>query len=164
MILGSRAPESGTRWVWIKHIWSDKWKFQLMVDWTHLTVDWTNCPADGTFYYKYDMLVIFLHNSYGTSEFPDFGNREGTDWMEDLRWANTEPFVHFRETSTNLSVHLRKANTDPSMHFGKANTEFLVPALLPTFLTISIPCLYHFLLPVWIPTLLPTCYTTINAM
>ena len=68
-------------------------------------------------YFKSDILVLFMHNSYGTSEFPDCGNLVGEDCMENLRWANTEP-----------SVHLRKTNTDPSMHFRKANTDisFLV--------------------------------------
>ena len=44
--------------------------------------------------------------------------------MGNLRWANTDPSVHFRKTNTDPSVHLRKTNTDPSMHFRKANTEF----------------------------------------
>ena len=66
-----------------------------------------------------------MHNIYGTKEFPDCGNLEGTDWMEDLRWANTEPSMHFMET-----------NMDPSVHFRKANTEFVVPALLKILLTI----------------------------
>ena len=85
--------------------------------------------------------MLFLHNSYGTPEFPDFGNLEGTDWMEDLRWANMQPSMHFRETNTDPSVHVRKANTDPYMHFRTANTEFLVPALLPILLTISLSSL-----------------------
>ena len=69
-------------------------------------------------------MLLFLHNNYGTSEFPDCGNLLGADWMENLRWANTEPSIHFRETNTEPSMHFRKANTDPSMHFRKANTEF----------------------------------------
>ena len=48
--------------------------------------------------------------------------------MGNLRWANTEPSMHFRKTNTDLSMHFRKANTDPSMHFRKVNTEFLLPA------------------------------------
>ena len=32
----------------------------------------------------------FLHNTYGTPEFPDSGNLVGADWMENLRWANTQ--------------------------------------------------------------------------
>ena len=100
--------------------------------------------------------MLFLHISYGTPEFPDCGNLEGTDWMEDRRWANSEPSMHFRETNTDPTVHFRKASTNPSMHFRKANTEFLVPALLPTLLTIPLPCFYLFLLPVLIPTLLST--------
>ena len=88
--------------------------------------------------------MLFLHNSYGTPEFPDCGNHVGADWMENLRWANTEQSMHFGETNTDLSVHFKKANTDPSMHFRKTNTEFLLPVLLPTLLT--------GLLPVLIPT------------
>ena len=96
------------------------------------------------------MLVLFLHNSYGTSEFPYCGNLVGADWMENLRWANKEPSMHFRETDT--SIHFRKANTDPSMHFRKAITEFLLPVLLLTLLTFSLPTLRPVLLPVLIPT------------
>ena len=73
------------------------------------------------------MLVLFLHNSYGTLEFPDCGNPVGADCMGNLRWANTEP----------------------SMHFRKTNTEFLFPVLLPTpnftsqFNNITINLLHH---------------------
>ena len=98
--------------------------------------------------------MLFLHDSYGTPEFPNCGNLVGTDWMEDLRWANMEPTMHFRETNTDLPVHFRKANTDLSMHFRKVNTKFLVPALLPNLLTISLASLYPFLPPVVIPTYL----------
>ena len=76
--------------------------------------------------------MLFLPNSYGTSEFPDCGNLVGADCIGNLRWANTEPSMHFRKTNTDPSVHFRKANTDPSMHFRKANMEFLLPVLLPT--------------------------------
>ena len=76
--------------------------------------------------------VLFLHNSYGTSEFPDCGNLVGADCMGNLRWANTEPSMPFRKTNADPSMHFRKANTDPSMHFRKANTKFLLPLLLPT--------------------------------
>ena len=31
-----------------------------------------------------------LHNSYGTLECSDCGNQVGADWMENLRWANTQ--------------------------------------------------------------------------
>ena len=72
--------------------------------------------------------------------------------MENLRWANTEPFMHFRETNTEPSMHFRKANTDPSIHFRKASTEFLLLVLFPTLLTISLSTLLQFLLPVLIPT------------
>ena len=71
-------------------------------------------------------MILFLHNSYGTPEFPDCGNLEETDWMESLRWANIEPSMHFRETKTDRSVYFRKANMDMSMHFRKAKREFLV--------------------------------------
>ena len=86
--------------------------------------------------------MLFFHNSYGTPEFPDCGNLVGTDWMEDLRWANTELSRNFREANTDPSMHFRKANRDPSMHFRKANTEFLVPALLPNKLTILLASLF----------------------
>ena len=74
----------------------------------------------------------FLACSYDTLESHDCGNLVGADWMGNLRWANTEPSMHFRETNTDPSVHFRKTNTDPSMHFRKANKEFLLPVLLPT--------------------------------
>ena len=76
--------------------------------------------------------MLFLHTSCGTSEFPDCGNLVGADCMGKLRWANTEPSMHFRKTNTDPSVHFRKAITDPSVNFRKANTEFLLPVLLPT--------------------------------
>ena len=60
--------------------------------------------------------MLFFHNSYGTLEFPDFGNLVGAYGMGNLRWANTDPSVHFR-----------KANTDPSIHFRKANMDFFLP-------------------------------------
>ena len=76
--------------------------------------------------------MLFLHNRHGTLEFQDCGNLVGADCMGNLRWANTEPSMHFRKTNTDPSVHFRKANTDPSVHFRKARTEFLLPVLLPT--------------------------------
>ena len=93
-----------------------------------------------------------MHNSNGTLEFPECGNLIGADWMENLRWPNTEQFMHFRETNTEPSMHIRETNTEPSMHFKrantdqtmnfrKANTEFLLLVLLPTLLTISLPTL-----------------------
>ena len=78
-------------------------------------------------------------------------NLVGTNWMENLRWANTEPSMHFRETNTDRSMHFRKANTNPCMHFRKANTEFLLPVLLPTVFRISLPSFLSLLLPVLIP-------------
>ena len=92
-------------------------------------------------------MVLFLHNSYGTPEFPDCGYLVGADWMETMRWANTEPFVHFRETNMDPSMLFRKANVDPSMHFRKANTKFLLPVMLSTLLTISLPSLVLELFP-----------------
>ena len=74
--------------------------------------------------------MIFLHNSYGASEFPDCGNLVGADCMGNLRWANIELSMQFRKTNTDPSVHFRKANTDPSMLFRKANKKFLLPVLL----------------------------------
>ena len=35
--------------------------------------------------------------------------------MKNLRWADTKPSMHFRETNTDPSMHFRKANTYPSM-------------------------------------------------
>ena len=32
--------------------------------------------------------------------------------MENLRLANTEQSMHFRETNTDPSIHFKKANTD----------------------------------------------------
>ena len=105
--------------------WNQKVIFFILILWSCLSESFS-------FYFKWDILVLFLHNSYGTSEFPDCGNLVGADCMGNLRWANTEPSMHFRKTNTDPSVHLRKANTDPSMQFRKANTEFLLQVLLPT--------------------------------
>ena len=66
--------------------------------------------------------------------------------MGNLRWANTEPSMHFRKTNMDPSVHFRKANTDPFVHFRKANKEFLlcpreIPRSSPAspWKTLSIP-------------------------
>ena len=85
------------------------------------------------------------------------------DWMENLRWANTKPSMHFRETNTEPPMHFRKANKDSSMHFRKANTEFLILVLLPTLLTISLSTLL-LVLPSFILTSVLICYTMIKAM
>ena len=66
--------------------------------------------------------MLFFHNSYVSLEFPDCGNLTGADCMENVRWANTDPFVHFWKTNTDPSVYFRKANMDPSMHFRKGWT------------------------------------------
>ena len=89
--------------------------------------------------------MLFLHNSYGTPELPDFGNLVGAAWMENLRWANTEPSMHVMGTNTDPSIHFRKAKTDPPMHFRRADTEYLLPVLLPTLLTTSLQSLLPFL-------------------
>ena len=102
--------------------------------------------ADQTFYFKYDILVLFLHNSYGTPEFPNGGKLEGTDWMESLRWDNTEPSIYLRKTNTDLSVYSRKANTNLFMHFMKAKTEFWVSNLLPALLIVLLPSLLPLLI------------------
>ena len=86
----------------------------------------------GPFYFKYDILVLFFHNSYSTPEFPGCGNLVGAVWMENLMLGDTNPSMHFRETNTDLSMHFRKTNMDPSMHLRKANTDFFLPVLLPT--------------------------------
>ena len=81
-------------------------------------------------------MLLFLHNSYITTEFPDCGNLVGVDYVENLRWdhmelyiplrwVHTEPSVHLRKANTEPSVHLRKANTERSMHFRRENAEFL---------------------------------------
>ena len=89
-----------------------------------------------TFYFKLDVLLLFLHNSYGTPEFRNCWNLVGAYWMENLRWdhmepyepyrwVHTEPFMQFRKANMEPSMHFRKANTEPSMHFRRDNTEFL---------------------------------------
>ena len=90
------------------------------------------------------MLVLFLHNSYGTPEFSNCENLVGTDLMENMMWGDTDPSMHFRETNTDPSMHFRKAIMDPPMHFKKANTEFFIPILLSTLFTISLPSLLPF--------------------
>ena len=87
---------------------------------------------ESPFYFKKDILVLFLHNSYCTSEFPNCGNLVGADCMGNLRWASTEPSMYFRKINTAPSVHFRKGNTDPSLHFRKANKGFLFSVLLQT--------------------------------
>ena len=67
-----------------------------------------------------------MYISYNTSEFPDCENIVEEDWIENLRWANMEPSMHFSATNMEPSMHFRKANMDPSMHFRKASTEFLL--------------------------------------
>ena len=96
--------------------------------------------------------MLLLHNTYGTLEFPDCGNLVGADRMENLRWANTEPSMHFGETNTHPSMHFRKANTDLSMHFRTANTILLLSVLLTNLFKIELTSLLPFLLPVLIPT------------
>ena len=73
--------------------------------------------------------------------------------MENLRWGDTDPSMHFRETSTNPSMHFRKANTDPLVHFRKANMENLLPVLLSTLFTISLQSLLPFSLLVFNPNI-----------
>ena len=87
--------------------------------------------------------MLFLHDNYGTPEFPDCGNLVGAD---------TVPSIHFRETNTDPSMHFRKANTDLSMHSRKANTELLLTVLLPTLFIFSLPSLLPFLPTVLFPT------------
>ena len=38
-----------------------------------------SCHTENTFYFKFDVLLLFLHKSYGTPEFPDCGNQVGAD-------------------------------------------------------------------------------------
>ena len=78
--------------------------------------------------------MLFFHNSYGTPKFPDCGNLVGADWMENLRWGDTEPSMHFRETNTDPSMYFRKANMDPSLYFRKANTEFVALSFTLNFI------------------------------
>ena len=66
--------------------------------------------------------MLFFHNSNGQQNSPSV-----EFWWEkiegNLRWANTEPSMHFRRANTEPSMHYRKANTEPSMHYRRANTE-----------------------------------------
>ena len=102
------------------------------------------------FYFNKDILMLFLHNSYVTSEFSDCGNLVGAVCMGNLRWANTEPTMHFRKTNTDPPVHFRKTNTDPSMHFRKANTEFLLPIPNSQFYFSLSQHNYQFVIPWWV--------------
>ena len=68
-----------------------------------------------------------------------------------FRKTNMDPSVHFRKANTAPSMHFRKDNTDPSMPFKKVNTEFLLPVILLTFLTISLPGT-----PVFTPSIIST--------
>ena len=52
------------------------------------------------FYFKRKVLLLFLHNSHGTSEFTD----------GEFRWEKIEG-------------NLRRANMEPSLDFRRANTE-----------------------------------------
>ena len=98
----------------------------------HCTLENMKKLIESLFYFQENILVLFLHNSYGTPDFPDCGNLVGPDWMENLRWANTEPSMFFRETNTDPSMHFRKANTDSSMHFRKAS---FTPNFIHNFLS-----------------------------
>ena len=69
------------------------------------------------------LVLLVLHSSYGTPEFPNSGNLVGADGVGNLRWAHMEPYVPFSWVHTEPSMHLKKASTEPSMHFRKANTE-----------------------------------------
>ena len=74
----------------------------------HCTEDTEHCTLHSVQTWNKQSPIIFhsisnrafwcLHNSYGTPEFPDCGNLVGADWIENLRWANTEPSMHFKET------------------------------------------------------------------
>ena len=48
-------------------------------------------------------------------------------WWEkiegNLRWANTEPSMHFRRANSEPSMDFRKASMEPPMHFRRAKTE-----------------------------------------
>ena len=77
----------------------------------------------GTLYFKHSFLLLFLHNSHGTKEILDCGNLVRPDWVENLRWHNTEAYEPFRWVNTEPSVQFRKANMDPSVQFRKANTD-----------------------------------------
>ena len=93
--------------------------------------------------------MLFLHNSYGTSEFPDCGNLEGEDCMGNLRWANTEPSMYCRKTNTDPSVHFRKANRNPSMHFRKAIRNFWSQFYFKVYSKIYSKHKYQFVSPWW---------------
>ena len=74
-------------------------------------------------------------------EFLDCANLVGSDWVGNLKWYHTEPYVpfrwvhtkpsvHFREANTEQSIHFRKVNTEPSMHFRRDNRELLFNKML----------------------------------
>ena len=58
-------------------------------------------------YILHSISIRTLHNSYGTPEFPDCGNQVGADWMENPRWANTEPSMNFRAVMSDTSFYYR---------------------------------------------------------
>ena len=68
-------------------------------------------------------MLLFLHNSYGKSEFPDCGYPMGADCVQNLRWYHMEPYAPFMWVNTEPLVHWRKANAEPSLHFMKANRK-----------------------------------------
>ena len=74
------------------------------------------------FYFKQEVLLLFLHNRHGTPEFTVCGILAGED-LGYLRRANAEPSVDLRRANTEPSLDFRKANMEPSMHFRRANRE-----------------------------------------
>ena len=67
-------------------------------------------------------MLLFIHNSNGQQH-----SLSVELWWEkiegNLRWANTEPSMHFKRAKPEPSMDFRKANTEPSLHFRKTNTE-----------------------------------------
>ena len=77
--------------------------------------------------------MLFLYNSYGTSEFSDCGNlvRGRLHGKPDVGQYGTAHAL--RKTNKDPSVHSRKPNMDPSVHFRKANMEFFAHSFTPNF-------------------------------
>ena len=68
------------------------------------------------FNFKYSVLLLFFHNSYGTPEFPYCGNLVEADWVGNLRRDHTELYVQFSWVHTEALMYFRKGNMNPSMH------------------------------------------------
>jgi hypothetical protein len=71
------------------------------------------------FYFKKEVVLLFLHNSHGTPKFINCG-RLRVAWIGPIQnrlWILGGP------TRNHLWILGRPANTEPSVHFRKPNTE-----------------------------------------